>query len=93
MVHLGFAVYNIVMSFHSWDMEMYIDNAFLLMMIISLLMITLERCFAIKYPYHYGKMTSNQVNDVIICSWIPALVFVFLAAIFHFSKVPFFGLH
>ena len=85
LVHLGFALYNLAMNFQSWYMEMYIDNAFLLMMILSLIMITFERYFAIKYPYLYGKMTNTHVNDVIICSWIPALVFIFLAAIFHFS--------
>ena len=84
-VHIGLSISSIISTFTESSMEMHLYNAFLMMMFLALLMMTCERYLAIKLPYKYGKLTSH-VNDIIICSWIPPFVFVFLAKIFRHSE-------
>lgn len=82
VVHLGLSISSIISSFIKWGMELFIKNALLMMMFFCLFMMSCERYLAIKAPYKYGKITSQHVNDMVLCSWIPPVVFVGLAKLF-----------
>ena len=50
--------------------QIYINNALMIQLFLSLMLATVDRYVAIKYPYKYERVRSRHVLTVIVCSWI-----------------------
>lgn len=50
-------------------------NALLLQMFSSLMIASIDRFLAIKYPFRYNKITTRHVNGTVAISWILSMVF------------------
>ena len=74
------------------DIQSYIWLALLIEMFIFLVIYTMDRFVAIKYPYKYVTFTPKHVLALILAAWGPAFVLVAVAMIFVPSDGNFFAM-
>lgn len=56
--------------------QLYVSNGLLMELFLALLLTTLDRLAAIKYPYFYQRVTTRWIAAIIGVSWLPGVVFV-----------------
>ena len=81
-VHMTSSISYIVYYFHKNNIEIYVNNALLMQMFVSLGMTTVDRLVEINYPYRYERINSRTVIGAIFCSWIPAMIFMVSTVMF-----------
>lgn len=80
LVHIALSITCFVSTYCVWLFDYVIINGFLVAMFSSLLLTTMDRFAAIKYPFRYKLLTSREVIAMITCSWVPTIVFVAMVA-------------
>ena len=77
LVHICFNVSVVVSNFlRCSSTEVVINCSFFVSMFFSLMLLSLQRMFSIKFPFAYRNVHTLQVMIVVVLSWLPGTVFL-----------------
>lgn len=65
-----------ISNLHIWTNDHLAINGLLVAMFCNLVLTTFDRYIAIKYPRRYEMLSTTCVVFILICSWIPTVIFV-----------------
>ena len=79
LIHMMLGIACIITNLYSLFGDHIINNALLLSMFCSLMVTTVDRFVAIKFPFRHKSLTSGGVILILSCSWVPTIIFVTIA--------------
>ena len=80
LIHIAIGVLHLI-SYYMEVGDYVVDNILLISMFISLLLTTVDRLLALKFPLRYKLLTSTVVKKVLLVSWLPAVCFAIIAKV------------
>lgn len=78
LVHIMLCITGIISKLHLCYFVVLISNGCLVELLLSLILITLDRSFKIRYPYKYEGVRTRRVICFIVTTWIISALFVIL---------------
>lgn len=74
IIHKSYDGYN---AFH-----IYMNNGLLIEMFLAMVLATIDRLIAIRFPYVYVNIQTKHTLFGVACSWLPGIIFTVTAVIF-----------